>query len=200
MTRVKICGLTRAEDALAAARAGADALGFILAPSKRRVSLEAVARITRALPPFVTRVGVFVNESEGEIRRAIELAGLDMVQLHGSETPEFCARFPGRAVKAMAMDQDPSDALIDEYQQAATAILLDTGAGGSGRAFDWGLIPQTVDRARLILAGGLGPENVGQAIEQVQPWAVDAASSLETAPGIKDHDKLRRFIRLAKEK
>lgn len=199
--RVKICGVTRLEDALNAARLGADALGFNFWPGSKRFIAPAAARVVvDRLPPFVTPVGVFVDQPEEEIRRAAEESGVRVVQLHGDEPPELCARLPFPVVKAVQVGGAlPLDALA-AYPVAA--FLLDSpsaGYGGSGGAFDWSLAEGVADLAPVILAGGLTPENVAAAVRLVRPYAVDVASGVESTPGVKDVSKMVRFIAAAKE-
>ena len=198
-TRIKICGLTRVEDALAAVAAGADALGFIFYDrSPRYVAPEVVASITRQLPPLVTKVGVFVNAPAAEIRRVVEVAGLDIPQLHGEETPEFCARLGWPVVKAFRLQ---SAAAVDQLASYPVAAwLLDAYVpglrGGTGAQFNWEWAIQAKAGGRpVILAGGLTPDNVAEAVRTVRPYAVDVSSGVETAPGQKDIPRLRELIR-----
>jgi len=199
--RVKICGITRAEDALAAARLGADALGFNFWPASKRFVPPAAARaIVARLPPFVVPVGVFVDQPEEEILAIVRETGVRVLQLHGGEPPEFCARLPLPVVKAIRVDAVKSLSAFASYEVAA--FLLDTpsrGFGGSGQPFDWSLAEGVSEIAPVILAGGLTPENVAQAIRAVRPYAVDVASGVESAPGVKDLARLARFIAIAKE-
>jgi len=199
--RVKICGLTRLEDALLAARLGADALGFNFWPgSKRHVAPANARALVRALPPFVTAVGVFVNPSRDEVLRAVEASGVTVVQLHGDEPPELCASLPFPVLKAIRVSGPASLAALASYE--VHGFLLDApsqGYGGSGTAFDWALAAEAAAAVPLLLAGGLGPENVREAIRAVRPWGVDVASGVESSPGVKDPEKLRRFIEAAKE-
>jgi len=199
--RVKICGVTRLEDALQAARLGADALGFNFWPGSKRFLTPAAARpMVERLPPFVTPVGVFVNQPEAEIRRAAEESGVRVLQLHGDEPPALCARLPFPVVKAVRVSAAlPLDAL-EAYPVAA--FLLDApsaGYGGSGAAFDWALAEGLAGLGPLILAGGLTPENVAAAVRRVRPYAVDVASGVESSPGVKDVSKMARFIAAARE-
>jgi indole-3-glycerol phosphate synthase / phosphoribosylanthranilate isomerase len=198
---VKICGITSVEDARAAVAAGADAIGLVFWPrSPRAVDVATARAIAAVLPPFVLRVGVFVDAPEEEMRRIADEVGLDLVQLHGDETPEAVARAPRRAVKAIRVGPGfrPEEAL--RYGGAAAALLLDTrlngGApGGTGQAFDWSLVrPVREGTSFLLLAGGLTPENVRQAIAQVRPDGVDVSSGVESAPGRKDPAKVRAFV------
>ncbi|MBW1710079.1 MAG: phosphoribosylanthranilate isomerase [Deltaproteobacteria bacterium] len=199
MTRVKICGITSEPDALAAAEAGADALGFIFAPSPRRITLETARLIIHRLPPFVSSVGVFVDSSEDEIRDAVRYLDLDFVQLHGQESPDFCARFSNRAIKALRADKMVDMEQVAAYQNTARALLVDSGGGGTGKSFDWKALPPEFKHTRFILAGGLDPDNVHKAIGLVKPWAVDVSSGVETAPGIKDEQKIINFIQKVRE-
>jgi phosphoribosylanthranilate isomerase len=199
MTRVKICGITSPDDALVAAEAGADAIGLIFwAASARAVDLETAKVIARALPPFVSVVGVFVDESPDHVRTVADAVGLSAVQLHGSEVVADWARFPRPVLKAM-----PVEAYADSpWQTARAAILVDAHdpvtVGGTGRTVDWDRARDIAATRRLVLAGGLTPDNVAQAVAHVQPWGVDVASGVERAPGVKDHDKVRAFIAAAR--
>jgi phosphoribosylanthranilate isomerase len=199
--RVKICGITRPEDALLAARLGADALGFNLWPgSKRHVSAAAARDLVRRLPPLVTPVGVFVNPTRDEVLRAIELAGVAVVQLHGDEPPDFCASFPVPVWKAIRVTGPSALAALASYE--VQGFLLDApapGYGGGGVPFDWALAAEVAAELPVLLAGGLSPENVAEAVRTVRPWGVDVASGVESAPGRKDPERLRRFIAAAKE-
>ncbi|MEW9623125.1 phosphoribosylanthranilate isomerase [Rhodanobacter geophilus] len=198
MTRIKCCGMTRVEDALLAARLGADAIGLVFtARSKRRVSMQQARAIRRALPPFVDAVALFMDDEAALVEEVITTVQPDLLQFHGDETDAWCARFERRYLKAIAMG-DGASALprLHDYPCAA-ALLLDGHAageaGGSGKAFDWSLLPRDLAQP-LILAGGLHAGNVGGAIRAARPWAVDVASGVESAPGIKDGGKLRDFI------
>jgi phosphoribosylanthranilate isomerase len=199
--RVKICGITRAEDALAALRLGADALGFNFWPASRRYVAPAAARaIVSRLPPFATTVGVFVNQPEEEIRAIASASGVQVLQLHGDEPPDLCARLPWPVVKAIPVDQVRALSRLLSYE--VSAFLLDTpsrGFGGSGVPFDWSLAEGVSDVALVILAGGLDPDNVADAIRAVRPYAVDVASGVESEPGVKNVSKMARFIARAKE-
>jgi phosphoribosylanthranilate isomerase len=201
MVKVKICGITRLEDALLAARLGADALGFNFWPGSRRFIDPGAARaIVSRLPPFVTAVGVFVNQPPTEVLAAAAESGVAVVQLHGDEPPEDCGGYPIPALKALRVSGPESLAAMERYR--VQAFLLDApsaGFGGSGATFDWALAREASSRGTIILAGGLGPENVAEAVRTVRPWAVDVASGVEAAPGVKDPDKLARFISNAKE-
>lgn len=200
MTRVKVCGITRPEDAEAADRAGADAVGLIFAPSPRRIDLRQATAIERVLSPWIVRVGVFVDAGLAAMDRAIAAARLDVLQLHGSETPEFVRKvreeFGLRIVKSVRVGDGLDLVRLDEYE--VDAFLFDTyvpgRAGGTGKTFDWDLAVPWARRVRLILAGGLTPENVGEAVRRVRPYGVDVASGVEREPGVKDHTKMQRFI------
>jgi phosphoribosylanthranilate isomerase len=203
---VKVCGITTVEDGLVAAHAGADAIGFVFWPgSPRRVDLAAARRIARALPPFVLRVGVFVDARREEMARAVEEVGLDLLQLHGHEPPESLVDLPRRAIKAVGVGDGfvPEDAL--RYEGRAAGILLDTrtepGApGGTGQSFDWTRARAVREKASfLVLAGGLNPANVHLALSAVRPDAVDVSSGVEAAPGRKDAEKVRAFMAAVRE-
>jgi indole-3-glycerol phosphate synthase/phosphoribosylanthranilate isomerase/anthranilate synthase/indole-3-glycerol phosphate synthase/phosphoribosylanthranilate isomerase len=201
---VKICGITTVEDGLLAAHAGADAIGLVLWPdSPRAVDVRSARAIADALPPLVHRVGVFVNPTRAEVERAVVEIGLDVVQLHGDETPQLCRDLKVRVLKAVRVGPgfDAAEAL--RFENAAGGILLDTRAdakdalpGGTGRAFDWSLARKVRAGARyLVLAGGLTPENVERAVAAVEPDAVDVSSGVESSPGRKDPARVRAFVR-----
>lgn len=198
--QVKVCGLTTPEDARAAAEAGADAIGFVFWPkSPRALDVETARRIAAALPPFVARVGVFVDASRDELRRVAEAVPLELVQLHGHEPLEALEDLPRRAIKALGVNADFDVEQARRYAERADALLLDTGGqvlpGGSGRTFDWTVAREVRARVpRLILAGGLTPDNVAAAITAVRPDAVDVSSGVESSPGRKDAARLRAFI------
>ena len=194
---VKICGITNREDAQAVVDGGATALGFIFyEKSPRCITPEEAARIIERLPAAIWKVGVFVNASPAEVARIKQVAGLDILQLQGNETP---ADLPteGRIWKTLHMDESFNTTQMDGYR--AEAYLLDTASkdnyGGTGRTFDW--TKATGTGRRIVLAGGLDPDNVRSAIEQVRPWGVDACSRLEISPGRKDHVKVARFLKAA---
>ena len=198
-TRVKICGLSRPEDALAAYRFGADAVGLIFyPPSPRGVDIDVARRIRRALPPFITVVGVFVDPKPGFLRQAIHDVSLDVVQFHGDETPEFCATCERPYVKAVRVHEGVELGDVAARYAGASALLLDsyeTGKrGGTGKTVDWSLIPSDIGMP-IILAGGLTPDNVASAIAAVAPFAVEGNSGVEASPGVKDHAKIEAFIR-----
>jgi phosphoribosylanthranilate isomerase len=200
--RVKICGITHPDDALAAVRAGADALGFVFCEtSVRCVQPEVAARIVQMLPPFVAKVGLFVDASEEFVRSVIARCGFDTVQFHGDESPEFCKKFAVKVIKAFRMRDERSLAALPNY--AADAYLLDSYVpgkpGGTGEQFNWDLAVRAKRVGRpIVLAGGLNSENVGQAVRQVQPYAVDVSSGVELKPGRKDHARMAIFIDAAK--
>ena len=200
--KVKICGITSVSDANAAAESGADALGFMFwDKSPRAVSLGAAAEIVRQLPPFIVKVGVFVNAEEDLVIRAIRECGLNLLQFHGDETPEYCLQFGLMSMKAFRMRDAGSLKALANYP--TDAWLLDAYTrgkpGGTGEQFDWDLAVEAVKLGRpIFLAGGLTPENVGEAVTRVQPYAVDVSSGVEAAPGRKDHAKVREFIAAAR--
>ncbi len=195
MVRVKICGLTNLEDALAAARLGADALGFVFAESPRRVEPEAVRQIVRRLPPLVTTVGVFVDQPRHVVLQIMGHCGLDLIQLHGQETEAQAQAFGRRVIKAVGVG-DGRPPATESYP--GCLLLLDTfsaqAAGGTGQTFDWNLAREVSRKRPVILAGGLNPDNVTRAIDLVQPDAVDVSSGVEIFRGKKDHDRMASFI------
>ena len=200
MVRIKICGITNLEDALLAAELGADALGFIFfAQSPRKVAPETAREIIAQLPPFVASVGVFVDEAATLVQEVAARVGLDWVQLHGQESPEYCRNLGRNVIKGFRMRDEDSLRRLADYQGAAQALLLDTykqgQVGGTGTAFDWRLAREAKQYGWIILAGGLNPENVAQAIATAGPQAVDVASGTEAAPGKKDPAKLRAFFK-----
>jgi phosphoribosylanthranilate isomerase len=200
MVRIKICGITNLEDALLAAELGADALGFIFYPkSPRKVAPETAREIIAQLPPFVASVGVFVDEAAGIVQELAAKVGLDWVQLHGQESPEYCRSLGRRVIKAFRIKDEQSVMELEPYRDAVRAFLLDTfkkgQVGGTGEVFDWQLARKAKLYGRIILAGGLTAENVAQAIAIAHPQAVDAASGTEAEPGRKDPEKLRAFFK-----
>lgn len=198
-TKVKICGITRAEDAEAAMGLGVDAIGLVFyAPSPRAVSLDQARTILRGLPPFVTTVGLFVNPEPEQVIAVLDAIPLDRLQFHGAEPPEFCRRFGRPYIKALPMREN-----LDLHQQHrlyadASTLLVDTYQadlpGGSGISFNWSRLPRDL-APRLILAGGLTPDNVEQAIRLVGPYAVDVSSGVERSKGLKDEAKMSAFMR-----
>jgi phosphoribosylanthranilate isomerase len=199
---VKICGLTNMPDALAAAEAGADALGFVFCEqSPRCVSVETAAAISRVLPPAIVKVGVFVDAPSELVFRSIGECGLNLLQFHGAETPEYCLQFGLMSMKAFRVRDAESLKNLGAYQTAAW--LLDGFApekiGGTGERFNWDLAASAVELGRpIFLAGGLTPENVREAIQKVRPYGVDVSSGVEASPGKKDTEKVRAFIKAAK--
>jgi len=203
MTEIKICGITNIEDALAAASAGADALGFVFHPASPRYVTPGKAReIIAALPPSTCAVGVFVNLAALEVLQIAELCGLDFIQLHGAETQDYCRRLPReRVIKALSFRSEEEFALMADYP--VRAFLVDAHDpvryGGTGKTCDWNLACKAAARYPLILAGGLGTENILAALEAVKPLAVDISSGVEAAPGKKDHEKIRSVIAAVKK-
>ncbi len=200
--KVKICGITNVLDALAAVDAGADALGFVFYErSPRFVTVQCVREIIGALPPFVAKVGVFVNAPEELVKRTIRQCGLDTLQFHGDETPQFCRTFGLKTIKAFRIRDQQSLARLADYTEEAWLLDSDVSGklGGSGTKFNWELASEAKKMKRpIILAGGLTPENVAEAIRIVHPYAVDVSSGVESAPGKKDPVKMRDFIRMAR--
>ena len=201
LTKIKICGITNVEDAYAAVDLGADALGFIFVPNTPRyIEPQDAARVISKLAPFVTKVGVFADEPLENISQIIGTCGLNAIQLHGSETPEYCdnIRARGRAIiiKSFRVKGQNSLSPIPEYK--VSAYLLDTYVkgkkGGTGETFNWNLAIEAKKYGRIIIAGGLTPGNVAEAVRHVQPYAVDVGSGVEAIPGRKDHAKIRAFI------
>jgi phosphoribosylanthranilate isomerase len=204
MTLVKICGITNAGDARVAADAGADVIGLIFADSPRRVDVEEARRISVALPENTIRVGVFVDEEPAEISRISREVGLDLAQLHGDETPEAVAalREDGvKVMKALRVESAATLEALDAYE--ADLFLLDAysakARGGTGERFDWGIAKYLKGRDNIVVSGGLGPENVREAIEFFEPFGVDASSSLQDGPGRKNGELVRRFVLAAKD-
>jgi len=197
-TRIKICGITNLEDALIAVAAGADSLGFVFyGPSPRNVSPAIAAEIISKLPPFVTTTALFVNEDEAVIKEIMLKTGIDLLQFHGNETDEFCQQFARPYIKALRMKPGADiEALANSYS-GARGILLDAYRagvpGGTGESFDWERIPQAI-RSEIILAGGLTPENVADAVQTVSPYAVDVSGGVEASKGKKDPVKVNRFV------
>ena len=202
LTRIKICGITNREDALCAVDAGADALGFVFyEKSPRYVLPEKVRQIISELPPFVTTVGLFVNAAPDTIRQTMRISGLNVIQLHGDESAEDCRLNPYPVIKAVRIKDADSLAGIDRYN--VSALLLDAWNdqqyGGTGESFDWQLAKSLTAGQPLILAGGLNPDNVAEAIRVVNPYGVDVSSGVEVSPGHKDHNKIRKFIQQVRQ-
>lgn len=202
-TKIKICGITNLPDARLAVELGADALGFIFYPkSPRYIPVAKAADICSALPPFVVKVGVFVDELEYEIEKALGECLLNALQFHGDEPPGFCQKFPAKSIKAIRVRDEASLRAAAEYD--VDAVLLDTYSeterGGTGKTFDWTLALKAKELLAppVILSGGLTTVNVQEAIRRVRPYAVDVSSGVEREPGKKDPEKLRRFIELCR--
>ena len=200
-TRVKICGITRPEDGVAAARLGADAIGLVFyAKSPRAVTLAQARAVVDALPPFVTTVALFVDPQPAEVEAVLSAVAPDLLQFHGNEPPEFCTQFGRPWIKAIHM-RDGTDlaAVMQQYRQGR-GVLLDTYRpgvpGGTGEAFDWDAIPASL-ASQIILAGGLTPANIAEAIKKVRPYAVDVSGGVEAGKGIKDAAKMAAFFKNA---
>jgi phosphoribosylanthranilate isomerase len=197
-TRIKICGITRLEDARAAVELGADAIGLVFyAPSPRNIDAAHARAIIATIPPFVTTVGLFVDPAPGEVESVLRDCPVGLLQFHGDEAPDFCRGFGLPYIKAARVRADRDLVQYLSRYQAAQGWLLDAYHaelyGGTGEAFDWNMIP--LDLARpVILSGGLTPDNVGAAVRQVRPWAVDVSSGVEAARGVKDAAKIAAFI------
>jgi len=200
MVRVKICGITNLDDAQAAVEYGADALGFVFAPSPRQVTAEAVREMVEKLPPFICKVGVFVNSTKSLLTKTMSLCNLDLAQLHGDEGPEYCAALFPKVVKVFKANNMPSRTKLVRYKVAAYMLDIDKGAASneSEQKKLWQLAHRLGDYGPVILAGGLTSENVGEAIKIARPYAVDVSSGVEAEPGKKDHSKLRAFLIAAK--
>ncbi len=199
MVRVKICGITRAEDALAAEAAGAEAVGFVLVESsRRRISVAQAALVAAELGPFIARVGVFMNAPLSEVREAVEALRLDAVQLHGQESAAYAAalRTRVRVIRALAFGPELSVAALQDFP--ADAWLLDGPRPGGGEAFDWSQARALASLPKLILAGGLTPHTVAAGVRALRPYAVDVSSGVEISPGIKDPQAIQEFVRAAK--
>lgn len=202
MIKIKICGITNPEDAISAVELGADALGFIFYPQSRRyVTAERAAIIIKDLPPFTFKIGVFVDQEPEEILKTVNECRLDGIQLHGHESPEFCARFRRRVIKGLRPQRQEEVANIADYR--VDAFLLDSYhpdmLGGTGATFDWELaVAAKMFGIPVILSGGLNPENVAEAVRLVKPYGIDVASGVETFQGKKDPEKMRDFIEQAR--
>ena len=213
MVKVKICGITNLDDALAACEYGADAIGFVFAESPRKVKPDIVRKISNKLPPFIVKVGVFVNEVPSLICKLARECFLNVIQLHGEEIPEFCKEissyFP--VVKSVRVRNVTDIKVLAAYKEFVSAFLLDTFVegkkgrapfiyGGSGKTFNWDFCKDANKFCKpLIIAGGLNKDNVKKAISKLKPFAVDVSSGVESKPGKKDHKKLKEFIKIAKE-
>ena len=197
VTRIKVCGITSVEDAVAVCRAGVHALGFVFAESPRRVSRDIVAGIVRALPPFVTTVGVFVDETIDVVRETMQHCKLQIAQLHGHEDVQYCEALNIPFVKAFRLQDEEALRFIEAFPH--NDFLVDShmadGAGGTGKTCDWALAAQAAKLGRMVLAGGLTPDNVKVALEKVRPYAVDVSSGVELSPGKKDITKIQQFIK-----
>ena len=199
--KVKICGMTNLNDVKVAVNGGVDAVGFIFyKKSPRSVTMQAVRKIVLELPPFVDSVGVFVNETAEQINKIADRCNLDRVQLHGNESPTFCKKIRRRVIKAIRVKDIQSLKKLSDYP--VSSFLLDTFSedqyGGTGKVFDWNLAYPAKRYGPIILAGGLTPNNVRQAIQRIQPYGVDVCSGVESQPGIKDHKKMQIFLKNVK--
>ena len=198
-TRVKYCGITRAEDAQAAADLGVDAIGLVFyPPSPRAVSIEQAREITSVLPAFVTVVALFVDPDQQAVEQVLTDLPIDLLQFHGDESAQYCQRYDWPYIKAVRMREGVDVAAVAKEHAEARGLLLDSYqagvAGGTGQTFDWAKVPNTC-QSPIILAGGLNPENVASAIEQVRPYAVDVSGGIEAAKGIKELEKMKAFMR-----
>jgi phosphoribosylanthranilate isomerase len=199
MTRIKICGITRTEDALVCAHQGADAIGLNFYPgSARCVALEQAAEIVEALPPFVTPVALFVNSTSSEVERVLDRLAVDLLQFHGDEDEVFCSQFGMPYLKAIRVGEGTDLVQCALAFHSAKALLLDAlvagSFGGTGRVFDWQRIPDKLNKP-ILLSGGLTAQNVGRAVREARPWAVDVSSGVEASRGVKDAGKIIEFIR-----
>ncbi len=204
MVRVKICGIINYEDASIAVKLGADALGFIFAQSPRQVTPEEARDIICAIPPFVKTVGVFVNEDPATIKKTIQFCGLDLVQLHGDESPDLCLELMPHTIKAFQLKDESSLAAIEPYLGSIRALLFDTYSeekrGGTGQTFDWELAVRGKELGvPIIIAGGLTPSNIERAISTVRPFAVDVSSGVEERPAKKSPLLMRRLMETIKK-
>ena len=197
-TRIKICGIKHTQDALKAVECGADAIGLIFVEKSPRYASFTDARvIAESLPAFVTVVGLFMDAPAEKVREALKVVPINLLQFHGDESPEYCDQFEVPYIKVLRMRENVNVVAFAQEYPNASGILLDTytiAGGGSGQTFDWSLIPEDVPLP-LILAGGLNPENVASAVEEVKPYAVDVSSGVESEPAIKDHIKIEQFIK-----
>jgi len=203
MVKVKICGITNLDDAMAAADFGADALGFVFFKnSPRYLSPASAKKIIKKLYPFISTVGVFVNEDKNTIKKTVSQAGIDIIQLHGEEPPDACKLFWHLVIKAIRVKSIDNLEIISKYKDKVSAFLLDTYTpeifGGTGQIFNWDIAAEAKKCGRVILAGGLTPENIEKAVRLVHPYAVDVSSGVEAEKGKKDHLKMKLFIERAK--
>lgn len=203
-TRIKICGMTKKSDIEAAIRLGVDAIGFIFVKeSPRYISPEEVRELAADIPPFINTVGVFKNEDPDIVHEIVQYCDLSVVQLHGSEPPQYSEAITCRVVKAFGVRANMESAQLESYRGVVDGFLLDTYqkgiSGGTGKTFDWQLIHKLSPPGPLILAGGIGPDNVAEAIIAVRPFAVDVNSMVEIAPGIKDLQKIEALIEAARK-
>ncbi|MCK4905078.1 phosphoribosylanthranilate isomerase [bacterium] len=200
-TKIKICGITNLEDALLASSLGVDALGFVFTKSKRRITAVDASQIIDELPQSVLKIGVFVNEEEQRVREILQVCRLNMIQFHGDESPEYILKFREEVIKSFRIKNGNSLKNIPKYK--TIAYLLDAysqeGYGGTGETFNWDLAVKAKKFGRIILAGGLTPDNVVEAIKKVQPYGVDVSSGVESYPGKKDPKKLEEFVKRVRE-
>lgn len=199
--KVKVCGMTSLKDALVAVEGGADAVGFIFyKKSPRSVTMKTVREIVLELPPFVDTVGVFVDETAEQVNKIADYCNLDIIQLHGDESPTYCKKIRRKVIKAFRIKDMQSVKKLSSFQ--VSGFLLDTFSenlhGGTGKVFDWNLALPAKKFGPVIMAGGLTPNNVQQAVRQIRPYGVDVCSGVESEPGIKDHKKVRAFLNNAK--
>ncbi len=196
--KIKICGITNEKDAQAAADLGVDAVGFVFAESPRRVDPNSVKRISLSLPPFVNTVGVFVDEDPEVVTEIVNFCKLDCVQLHGGETPDYCKGLGLKLLKAIRVKDKNSLEEMAGYMGLIKGFVLDTyikgKQGGTGKTFDWTVAKEAKKYGYVILSGGLTPATIREAIDLVRPYGVDVSSGVESSPGIKDHDKMERFV------
>ncbi|MDY6989064.1 MAG: phosphoribosylanthranilate isomerase [Thermodesulfobacteriota bacterium] len=196
--RIKVCGMTSQTDALYAASLGVDAVGFVLAKSPRRVDPQVVREISLSLPPFVSTVGVVVDMDLETLRKTASLCRLHWIQLHGHESPEYCRALDFNIIKALRVKDRESLEAMAAYEGCVHGFLLDTYVkgkpGGTGRTFDWTLVKEAKKYGPVILAGGLTAEGIREAIHVARPYGVDVSSGVESAPGVKDREKMRRFV------
>jgi len=200
--KIKICGITNLPDALDAAALGASSLGFIFSKSPRQISQHEAKAIIKELPPFISTVGVFVNESLEYINEVTHDCKLDIIQLHGNESPDFCAKINRRTIKAIRIFGIEDLKIIDKYKNVVSGILLDTyvvnTAGGTGQAFDWGLAHEAKKYGiPIIVAGGINPDNLVKAVKTASPYAIDLSSGVEKFHGKKDYEKLSKLFQIA---